>query len=216
MFRHGRRRLRLGNVCPTAGLADEPLPRSVLILNQSTSLRPMPIAIIDGIRTSMDGKLQGAISYHIEHVDLYRFNSSLYKDSLRSHFSAKYRDKPIGVIIAIGPGGLDLALELHDSLWPTAPVVFAAVAADRLAHKLPPGVTGTFVELKLANTIEVARAIVPNLKQIAIVGDRFEEQLYYRHFTDQLLAFPPTVEFIELMVLPLRPLSVDPDNRATA
>ncbi|HSV22650.1 MAG TPA: ABC transporter substrate binding protein [Xanthobacteraceae bacterium] len=189
---------------PTVGLGEEQLPRSVLILNQSTSIRPLPIAIIDGIRTTMDGKLPGAMSYYIEHVDLYRFNSSLYKNSLQGHLSVKYRDKPIGVIIAIGPGGLDLALELHGSLWPTAPVVFAAVATDTLVHKLPPGVTGTFIELKLANTIEVARAIVPNLRQIAIVGDRFEEQLYYRRFADQLPEFSRTVEFIELMGLPLR------------
>jgi signal transduction histidine kinase len=113
-------------------------------------------------------------------------------------------DNPIGVIIAIGPAGLDLALELRRALWPTTPVVFAAVDADTITHELPRGVTGTFVHIKLANTVGVARAIVPDLRQIAFVGNRFEEQLYYRHFADEVPQFSDTLEFIDLMGLPLR------------
>jgi hypothetical protein len=155
------------SVCPTVDSTAEPLPRSVLILNQSTSLRPFPRTLIDAISTTMEGKPGGPISYYVEHADLYRFNGSLHNDSLKGYFSIKYRDNPIGVIIAIGPAGLDLALELRRALWPTTPVVFDAVDADTITHELPRGVTGTFVHIKLANTVGVARAIVPDLRQIA-------------------------------------------------
>ena len=73
--------------------AAEPLPRSVLILNQSTSLRPWPAAIVDGIKSSSLSEPAGATSFYLEHLDLYRFDSTSYREGLRTHFGEKYRDK---------------------------------------------------------------------------------------------------------------------------
>ena len=168
-------------VCSIA-LADALPPRSVLVLNQSTSLRPWPNAIIAGIRQSISGNPGGTISFHVEHLDLYQFDSPRYADNLRNYFSDKYRDKPIGVIIAIGPGGLRLAIKLRAFLWPTTPIVFAAVDEDTATQDLPSGVTGAAVEMMLANMMKAARTVVPNLKRFAIVGNRFEDQLLLSPF----------------------------------
>ena len=184
-------------------VAAEPLPRSVLILNQSTSLRPWPAAIIAGIRSSALGNPVGATSFYLEHLDLYRFGGAGYRDSLRAHFGEKYRDVPIGIIIAVGPIGLSVAVKLRDSLWPTTPIVFAAVETEAVARPLPAKVTGITVNLTLASMMTAARAIMPNLKRFAIVGNRFEEQLYYRHMADELPGFAAEFEFIDLTGLPL-------------
>ena len=190
------------SVCSTV-LADALPPRSVLVFNQSTALRPWPTAIIAGIRSRMINDPGGAIAFYVEHLNLYQFNGPRYEDSLRSHFSEKYRDKPIGVIVAIGPDGLGLAIKLRASLWPTTPVVFAAVDEQAATHGLPSGVTGAAVEMMLANMMKTARIIVPDLKRFAIVGDRFEEQIYYRHFADELPDLSQHFEFIDLMGLPV-------------
>jgi signal transduction histidine kinase len=202
-------------ICSIA-LADALPPRSVLVLNQSTSSRPWPNAIIAGIRSSMSGNSRGTISFYVEHLDLYQFDSPQYADNLRNYFSDKYRDKPIGVIIAIGPGGLRLAIKLRAFLWPTTPIVFAAVDEDTATHDLPSGVTGAAVEMMLANMMKAARPVVPNLKRFAIVGDRFEDQLYYRHFADEIPDFSRDFEFIDLMGLSIsevrRRVAVLPDD----
>src|SRR5215467_15541830 len=111
---------------PTA-LASDLLPRSVLILDQSTSLRPWPSAIIGGMRSFLWDRIGPAISFYVEHLDLYRFSGPGYEQSLQEHFRAKYRETPIGVIVAIGSSSLDYAFRLRAEVWPAVPVVFAAV-----------------------------------------------------------------------------------------
>jgi signal transduction histidine kinase len=198
--------------------AAEPLPRSVLILNQSTSLRPWPAAIIDGIRSSALREPAGATSFYLEHLDLYRFDGASHRDSLRTHFAEKYRDKPIAVIMAIGPIGLAVAVQLRDSLWPTTPIVFAAVDEAAAKASLAPGVTGIAVQMTLANMLAAAQAIVPHLKRFAIVGNRLEDQLYYRHFADELPRFSAQFQVIDLMGLPMpelrRRVATLPDDSA--
>src|SRR5262252_1897130 len=110
--------------------ADKPIPRSVLILNQSSSFRPWPMAILSGMRSVMSDTDEEPISFYVEHLDLYQFNDPGYGDSLEGHFREKYRNKPFGVIAAIGPSALEYALRLRESLWPSVPIVFAAVPED--------------------------------------------------------------------------------------
>jgi hypothetical protein len=105
---------------------------------------------------------------------------------LRRYFSDKYSDKPIDLIISIGPAALDLALKLRPGLWPAAPIVFAAVDEDTARHDFPFGVTGIAVKFTLANMIKVAKAVIPIFKRFAIIGSRFEDQLYYRRFAEEV------------------------------
>jgi signal transduction histidine kinase len=186
-----------------ATLADAPLPRSVLILNQSTSLRPWPAAIIAGIQSGMSDAGGAPISYYVEHLDLYRFDSPRYEDDLRAIFGEKYRDKPIGVIMAIGPSGLRVAIKLRAALWPKRSIVFAAVDDDAGTREIPSDVTGTTIRLTFANMMRAARIIVPTLKRFAIVGDRFEDQFYYRRFSEELPTVASGLEFIDLTGRPV-------------
>jgi hypothetical protein len=183
-------------------LAQQPLPPSVLILNQSTSLRPLPLAIIAGIQASMKD-VDRSLSYDVDHLDLYQFGSPEQLSSLENHFRVKYRNKPIGVIIVIGPSALDLILKLRVSVWPETAIVFAAVDEATAAQKLPPGVTGTAIKMTLADLISTAKTLLPDFKRFAIVGDPFERQLYFRNFVDELPKYSRDFEFIDLMGLPL-------------
>src|SRR5262249_4920798 len=97
--------------------AEQVPPRSVLILDQSTSLRPWPAGIIAGIRSVLDSSAGPPMALYVEHLDLHRFNGSEYQDSLRQHFSEKYRDRPIGVIATIGPRAFEYAMRLRETLW---------------------------------------------------------------------------------------------------
>ena len=193
----------LACVMSSATLAEAPLPRSVLILNQSTSIRPWPTAIIAGIQSSMSDPGEAPISYYAEHLDLYRFDSPRYETALLASFGAKYREKAIGLIMAIGPGGLRVAIKLRASLWPKQSIVFAAVDDETAMRELPSEITGSTIRLTFANMMNAARIIVPHLKRFAIVGDRFEDQLYYRHFIQEFSTVSSGLEFIDLMGRPV-------------
>jgi hypothetical protein len=129
------------------------------------------------------------IAIYVEHLDLHRFSGSDYLENLRRHFSEKYRDRTIDAIITIGPRAFEYALQLRGSLWPAVPVVFAAVPEDS-APNPPPGVTGTTVQMSLANLIKASRIVDPNLKRFAIVGDRLDAHpiIILRHATPACFA----------------------------
>jgi hypothetical protein len=105
-------------------------PRSVLVLDQSTSFRPWPTAIIAGMRSAFRAKFGSSIALYVEHLDLHQFGGSEYLEELRRHFSEKYRDRRIDTIVTIGPRALEYGMRLRASLWPTVPVVFAAVPEE--------------------------------------------------------------------------------------
>jgi signal transduction histidine kinase len=177
--------------------------RSVLILDQSTSFRPWPTTIIAGIRSVFRNNPGPPITLFVEHLDLHRFKGSDYLEDLRRHFSEKYRDRPIDVIVTIGPRAFEYGMRLRGNLWPTVPLVFAAVPEDSAPNPAS-GVTGTTVQMTLANLIKASRMLDPNLKRFAIVGDRLDVHPHYYPYSKELPSASHDLEFIDLTGLPIR------------
>ena len=189
----------------STALAAPPLPPSVLVLDQSASLRPWSTAIIKAIQSSISGNSARPISYYVEHLDLFDFYSPQYEDNLRNHFGDIYRDKPIDLILSIGPDALDLAVKLRGAVWPAVPIAFTAVDEDALPkNQLPPMTTGIVIRRTLATMVKAAQAVVPNLKRLALVGDRFEQHVYDRRFAEELPDVSIDFEIIDLLGLPVR------------
>ena len=194
-----------GLLAISPALADPQLPLSVLVLDQSASLRPWSTAIIRAIQSSMSSNSAKPISYYVEHLDLYDFYGPGYEDNLRNHFSDKYRNKPIGLILSIGPDALDLAVALRAAVWPAVPVAFTAVDEEALPkNELPPRTTGIVIRRTLVTMVKAAQAVVPNLKRLALIGDRFEQHVYDRPFAEELPVVSMDFEIIDLLGLPVR------------
>jgi hypothetical protein len=119
----------------------------------------------------------------------------------------KYLDAPIGVLLAVGSAALEFAMRLPTELWPDAPIVFAAAdegtvikVIDAVAAR---NFTGRTLRFSLTKSVDVARAVVPGLKQIALVGDPLETQPFRRHFKEELPLAIPNLALIDLTGLPL-------------
>ena len=188
-------------VC-SVGSAAQPLPRSVLILNQSTPFGPWQNTIIATVRSTMNQGAAEPVTFYMEHLDFSRFKGQQYLSSLENHFREKYRDKPIGVMVAIGPVALDYALNMRAVFWSSVPIVFTAVEDTYVTRgNIPSNVTGVTMDQSLGRMIEAARIVVPDLKGFAIVGTRLEDQIYYRNFANDLPHFSRDLQFIDLMGL---------------
>jgi ABC-type uncharacterized transport system substrate-binding protein len=138
-------------------------------------------------------------------ISIYDFYSPRYEDNLRNHFSDKYHDKPIGLILSIGPDALDLAVKLRAAVWPTVPVAFTAVDEEAVPkNRLPPRTTGIVIRRTLATMVKAAQSVVPNLKRLALIGDRLEQHVYDRRFADELPVVSIDFEIIDLLGLPVR------------
>ena len=76
-------------IVSAAGSAAQPLPRSVLILNQSTPFGPWQNTIIATVRSTMNEGAAEPVTFYMEHLDFSRFKGQQYLSSLENHFREK-------------------------------------------------------------------------------------------------------------------------------
>src|SRR5262245_40561147 len=111
---------------PMAAVA-QTLPRSVLILDQSDNDSTWYNDFSSAFRFVMRTKSSTRISTYGEHLDLSRFGDARHEELLRTYLHDKFRDRPIGVVVAQGSKALEFALRARPQLWPGIPIVFASV-----------------------------------------------------------------------------------------
>lgn len=185
-------------------LAAEPLPRSVLIFDQSDTNAVWGLGFRSTFRSEVLKGSKTSVAIYSEVLELGRFNSPQYQELLRTFLREKYRDRPIGVVVVHGSLALEVFMRLRADVWPSAPVVIAFVQPQDLTRlSLPPDITGTTSQLEFRNVTKTARALVPSLKRIALVGTRYDKDPFRTHFMQELSAFGSELELIDLLDLPL-------------
>ena len=163
------------------------LPRSVLLIDQENQSRVWNFDMSNALRSILIADPGPAITVYADNLDLARIPGPAYEKSLRAFLIEKYRNIPVGVIVVNGARALDLVLSLRPELWPDVPVVFAAVDDDAAARmKSVPNVTGHIMRLTLRDMVSTARLVVPNLKQIVLVGDPLEKNTFWRGFLAEI------------------------------
>jgi signal transduction histidine kinase len=187
-------------LAPVCGMAQERRPRSILVLNQSDLRGPFYYQVFSGFRAVVSADARSQTTLYMENLDLSRFNGRAYEESLQQHLREKYRDRPIGVVVAVGEATLELVLRWRAELWPEIPVIFAMVNESGFARlRPPPDITGGIVRLGLADMIKAARAVVPDLKTVAFVGDAWENQVIYRDWKEETATVAAGLNVVEIV-----------------
>jgi signal transduction histidine kinase len=207
------RQIRCVLICIFASLvpadlaAQEARPRSILVLDDASARSPFYDAVFSSIRTIVNAEARSPVNLYTDSLDLTRFGGADYERGLQHILEVKYRDRPIGVIVTIGPNALDYVLRRRSALWPAVPVAFALVDEPTAASlNRPADVTGYVMKLRLADMMTAARAIVPDLRTVVFVGDPLEEHAVFRHWKDEIPAVTEGVETIDLSGLRMREL----------
>jgi ABC-type uncharacterized transport system substrate-binding protein len=166
----------------------------VVIIESANPGLPFDAAMASAMRSTLGAAPGGHISIYAEYLDFNAFSDAKYETIRRNYFHQKYLDQPIGAIITIGFPALQFMLRSHASLWPEAPVVFSAVEESALRGvNLPRHVTGTLTDLSLQRMLDAARRIVPNFKQVVMVGGPWDRSSLHHSFKDELLPAGITV-----------------------
>src|SRR5262249_32557699 len=113
----------------------QPSQRSVLVLDQSSAFLPFNAAVASAIRATVNADSRWRISFYSEHLDANRFFGPAYEHNFVQFLKAKYRDRPIDVVVVFGISALDFMVRRRDEVWPSVPVVFAAI--DDSNHRKP-------------------------------------------------------------------------------
>ena len=189
---------------PAMSAAAEPLPRSVLIVAQWDPGLPWYAAWSSAFHATLRGSSPEPVAVYAEALDLSRFPGAQNQENFRHYLREKYREKNLGVIVAVGPLALEFVLSARSEIWSTVPMVFSSVDESTIAQlKLPPDVTGSTLQLKLRDMVAMARMLVPNLKRFALVGEALDDASVYRNFKQELPLFTDELEFIDLTGLPI-------------
>jgi signal transduction histidine kinase len=193
-------------LCLTALLMPVHLPaaetraRSILVLGQSEAGGPFYFQVFSGLRSAVSANTRSLTTLYAENLDLSRFNSAAYEESLRRYLREKYHDRPIGVVVAVGTATLELVLRWREELWPGVPFVFELVDEMDFARlRLPPDVTGGIVKLALVDSINAARAVVPDLDSVVFVGAHWDGQVIFRNWKDEIPTAAAGLNVIEII-----------------
>jgi signal transduction histidine kinase/ABC-type uncharacterized transport system substrate-binding protein len=186
--------------CSAAGQ----VPRSVLLLDQGFVGSPWYDAYSNAFRSAFAGSAEEGIAIHAEHLDFGHFSSPEHDDILRAYVLGKYRNSPINVIVAAGPKALEFALHVRGEFGSNVPVVFSIVDTATLARLRPSNATGHILQYTLRDQITSARALVPDLQHVALVGDPLEAQSFMDEFRRELPIFSAQLDFIDLTGLSLQ------------
>jgi signal transduction histidine kinase len=207
----------IASLGPGALLAADRLPRSILVLNESAMVGPFYSGAYQALRSKLNAT--SPISIFLEQLELERFGGERYEKILKTYLESKYGDQPLGVIVAFGSAALDFVLRHRIAMWSGVPIVFVMVDETYLQRlSIPSNVTGRTARVKFRDLLSAANFVVPNLEQIAIVGDRWEIQTAFRHFKDEIPVVVTGLEIIDLIGMPMRELrkrvSVLPERTA--
>ena len=115
-----------GLVAATSAVA-EPLPRSVLIVSQWDAGLPFFTDFDIAFDVTLHAAAKEPVSVYSEAMDLSRFSEVKFQDNFRRYLAEKYRDKNLGVIVAVGPRALEFILRARLEVLSTVPVVFSVV-----------------------------------------------------------------------------------------
>ena len=189
-----------------APAAAEPLPRTVLVLHQSIPYTEFFGKLFASFQLTLKAGSTIPITIYSESLGHRHFKGAEYDRLVYEFIKEKYRSRPLSAIVADGFDALQFAVSLRAELEdPALPIVFSGIE-DASAAEFPPNVTGTTVRARTRRVLVTARALVPGLKRIAVVGDPLEEQTFRRHHKKELLAIKKDVELVDLSGLPMNEL----------
>ena len=99
----------------TVCAAASPAPRSVLILSQWDPGLPWYTAVSSAFHATLRANAAEPVAVYAEAMDLSRFQSAEHQDNFRRYLREKYRDRNIGVIVAVGPLSLEFLLRYAEN-----------------------------------------------------------------------------------------------------
>jgi signal transduction histidine kinase/ABC-type uncharacterized transport system substrate-binding protein len=187
-------------------VAAEQLPQTVLVLDQSTPYTEYFGKLFASFQSTLKAGSDVPITIDLERLGHYQKGAE-YNVLLQTFMKQKYQSRLVGVIVANGVDALQFAVSLRRDLDPRIPIVFSGIDEGTAAQQsLPPNTTGTAIRRTIRQVLITAKALVPDFKRLAIVGDPLEQQTYRRHYSRELMAIGNDVELIDLTGLPMNQL----------
>jgi len=180
-----------------------PTTKNILIIYGNNSTLPAVEEASRGLNKFLRENLGDQYNLYTEYLDLVRFPSSERERLLTDGLALTYASIKLDVVIAAGEHALKFVLAHRDRFAPHVPVIFGAVRKETLdTLALPPDVKGVVSHSDVLKTLELARKLQPDTKNVVIITgsgpfDRHWEDIARR----ELGATPMKVRYISGLTL---------------
>ncbi len=143
-------------------------PREILVLLQGSGDRG-----VDGMYSALEAELRRApeqVEIFVERLDPARFSEAGQEDTMARFLREKYATRAVDLAIAVGPAPLAFFARYGGELFPGAPLVFGGVRQSSVpTEELPPNAQGVVSSFDIAGTLELALALQPATRHVAVV-----------------------------------------------
>lgn len=152
-----------------SGAAAEPV--RVLMLFSNDSLLPAGATLGDSFRNAIESESGGReVDIFTEFLDADRFPEAAHAARMASLLRDKYSADPIDLVVSVGPQALAFLRERRTTLFPNAPLVFAAVSEASIDRPgMPSNSTGVISRFDAADTLELALRLQPHATRVTVV-----------------------------------------------
>ena len=154
------------------GIASADRPRTVVLIDASSSRIGVNTAVIDGVLERLSSERD--VSLAVEHLDIRSGTNAAERQAVGQMLLTRYGGKEIGALIVLENRALDFVLSIRDSAFGSAPIVFGATNSKIEARsETAPDFTGVIGDHDLRTNVELILSHHPNLERIYVVnGDQ--------------------------------------------
>ncbi|MBT8005758.1 MAG: PAS domain S-box protein, partial [Rhodospirillales bacterium] len=144
-----------------------------------------------GVRSTFRKDASVSVNFFTEYMDGIRFKGADHKRELLNVFLSKYKDKKFDVIVTYASTALDFLLKHGENIFPGTPVVFGLVSETLIKKRtFPDNYTGILSGPQFASTLDAALDLLPNTKEVVIVGGKsLVDRQYFSVARAQLKSF---------------------------
>jgi signal transduction histidine kinase len=150
--------------------ADE--TKQLLVLYSNNRLLPANIAVDAGLRESIPSGREQSIQIFSEFLDEPQFGGDRYELAVSTYLREKYSARPPDAVLVVGDTTLAFMLRFRDRLFPSVPMVYAAVTQSMIQSipNLPPDVVGVPITYDITGTARLALQLHPHATHLVIVA----------------------------------------------
>src|SRR5262245_12792368 len=143
----------------------------VLLLYAEDRLAPAFVAQDEAFRNTLQSHWPSPIAFNTEYLEFLRRPGEAEQKLMIELLERKYHSRRPDLVVTSTSVGLQFVLDNRRRLFDGIPVVFMSVHRAPLAkHPLPSHVTGTWLSVDWAGTVDVALGLQPQIRQVLVVG----------------------------------------------
>jgi signal transduction histidine kinase/ABC-type uncharacterized transport system substrate-binding protein len=143
----------------------------VLLLYAEDRLAPAFVAQDEAFRNTLQSQWPSPIAFNTEYLEFLRRPGQTEQKLVIELLERKYHSRRPDLVVTSTSVGLQFVLDNRARLFDGIPVVFMSVHRAPMAKlPMPSDVTGTWLSVDWAGTVEVALRLQPQIRQVLVLG----------------------------------------------